>query len=144
MTQAMHKPQPDQLEGFPQVDAELLAQLPPVLKAVVKALGLVRARSFLSEHGGVNQNIPLNRSTALGLEDDELARLRHTLAPHMDDNGRVWMPKADRLLKMARDAQIRRDRGKESIKTLALRHNLSSRQITNIIREEDDRQFDLF
>lgn len=131
-------------DSFPAVDEELLKTLPPVLRAVVRALGFGRAREWLSDHGGVNVSIPAYRTQALGLEPDELARLRVTLAPHLDAAGRCWMPKADKLFIRVRDAQIRKDRMHSSINSLARRERLSSRQILNICREDDDRQYDLF
>lgn len=129
---------------WPAVDDELLSTLPPVLRGVVMALGFMRARNFLAHHGGVNICIPKQRTTALGLEPDELARLRQALVLHMDAAGRVWMPKADKLFKRARDTQIRKDRKTTSISALAREHDLSSKQICNICREDDERQFDLF
>jgi len=126
------------------VDEELLRTLPPVLRAVVQALGFGRARDFLSEHGGVNVSIPRHRSRVLALTRVELFRLRAELAPHMDAAGRVWLPKADKLFIRVRDAQIRRDRRHTSIRMLARQNHLSSRQILNICREDDDRQFCLF
>lgn len=130
--------------SWPAVDDELLRSLPPVLRGVVTALGFMRARAFLSAHGGVNVCIPKHRATALGLDADELARLRQALTLHMDAAGRVWMPKADKLFQRARDAQIRHDRKTTSIASLARTHDLSSKQICNICREGDERQFDLF
>lgn len=127
----------------PQVDEELLRSLPPVLRAVVRALGFGRAREFLARHGGVNKTIPKRRSQALGLSDVELDRLRHALAPHMDSAGRVWMPKPDKLFQKVRNAQIRHDAHRASIAVQARQHGLSSRQIQNIRRAADDGQFDL-
>lgn len=129
---------------YPAVDEELLKTLPAVLRAVVRALGFGRAREWLADHGGVNVNIPARRTTALRLAADELIRLRVTLAPHMKNENRVWMPKADKLFIRVRDAQIRKDRDNASINVLARRHGLSSRQIQNICREGDERQFNLF
>lgn len=129
---------------WPYVDADLLKTLPPLLRAVVKALGFGRAQQWLTDYGGVNVNVPQYRTKALDLEPEELDRLRFTLAPHMDQQGRVWMPKADKLFIRSRDAQIRKDRHTRSISALARSNNLSSRQITNICREVDDRQYDLF
>ncbi|BCB28426.1 hypothetical protein SKTS_33120 [Sulfurimicrobium lacus] len=137
-------PQPEDAASFPAVDDELLRTLPPLLRAVVRALGFGRAREWLAEHGGVNVTLPARRTQALLLEADELARLRHTLAPHLDAAGRCWMPKADKLFIRVRDAQIRKDRPATSVNALARRENLSSRQILNICREDDERQFDLF
>ncbi len=130
--------------AFPVVDEELLKTLPPVLRAVVRALGFGRAREWLAEHGGVNVTIPARRSQALGLAPDELARLRVMLAPHLNAAGRCWLPKTDKLFIRVRDAQIRKDRSSASISTLARRNSLSDRQILNICREGDDRQYDLF
>lgn len=130
--------------SYPSVDEELLKTLPPVLRAVVRALGFGRSREWLIDHGGVNVTIPTRRTQALGLEPGELARLRETLEPHLDAAGRCWLPKADKLFIRVRDAQIRQDRSNASINTLARRNHLSSRQILNICREDDSRQFDLF
>lgn len=129
---------------YPAVDEELLKTLPPVLRAVVRALGFGRARIWLVDHGGINVSIPARRTRALDLEADELMRLRATLAPHLDAAGRCWLPKADKLFIRVRDVQIRMDRQSASINALARRNSLSSRQILNICREGDDKQFDLF
>ncbi|MBO9538757.1 DNA-binding protein [Herbaspirillum sp.] len=134
--------------SFPNVDPELVKTLPPVLRAVVRALGFKRAKDWLALHGGVNVIIPAYRSTTLGLEADELARLRVTLAPHLDTANRCWLPKVDKLatiLAAMRNAQIREERPHTSISKLARSNGLSSRQILNIIREDDDNpQLDLF
>lgn len=129
---------------WPYVDEDLLQTLPTVLRAVVRALGFGRAQQWLQDYGGVNVCIPQFREKAMDLEPDELDRLREVLAPHMNARGRLWMPKADKLFIRCRDAQIRRDRHRRSISALARSNNLSSRQITNICREGDDRQYDLF
>lgn len=129
---------------WPYVDEELLKTLPPLLRAVVKALGFGRASQWLRDFGGVNVYIPQVLEQAMDLEPEELARLRCLLEPHMDVKGRVSMPKADKLFIRRRDEQIRKDRPNKSISALARSHNLSSRQIINICREVDERQFDLF
>lgn len=132
----------------PVADPDLLATLPPVLRAVVKALGFGRARELLIEFGGVNITVAKHNSRLLRLDRDELARLREHLRPHMDHNDRVWMPKADKLLIMVRNAQIRREASRESINKQARRYNLSSRHILNIRSEREDdakrQQIDLF
>lgn len=139
------RPVPPEYRGeWPDVDEELLKTLPPLLKAVVRALGFGRARRWLADYGGVNVTFPAFRDHAMNLEPDELIRLRVTLAAHLDVDGRCWLPKVDKLFNRVRDAQIRRERLCASISTLARRHNLSSRQIVNICREDDDRQYDLF
>lgn len=131
---------------WPIVDAELLDLLPPVLKAVVRALGYQGARDWLDIHGGVNVNLPRHQTEALGLTTAELARLRQTLAPHLDDADRLWMPKADRLWRLARNHAICAMADEQSIREQAHQYRLSSRQITNIRREGSggDEQMDLF
>jgi hypothetical protein len=133
---------------WPVVDPELLSLLPPVLKAVVKALGYVRARDWLEVRGGVNVNIPSQKDEALDLDRDELARLRITLEPHLDASGRVWMPKVDKLWQMTRNAAICSTSDRYSIRDQAHAYRLSSRQITNIRREgsaeRNEEQLDLF
>lgn len=138
------EPQPHIHHHWPYVDEDLLPTLPVVLRAVVKALGFGRAQQWLQDHGGVNVCIPQFREQAMDLEPDELARMRDVLAPHMDSVGRVTLPKADKLFIKVRNTQIRKDRGRSTIDALARGYSLTSRQIKNICREGDDRQYDLF
>lgn len=136
---------------WPLVDTELLALLPPVLKAVVRALGYVRARDWLESRGGVNVNVPTQKGEAMGLQADELDRLRVTLAPHLDAAGRVSLPKVDKLWQLARNEAICKSASDVSIRDQALAYRLTGRQITNIRRSGSrgigpagDGQLDLF
>lgn len=130
---------------FPDVAPELLATLPPVLRAIVRALGFVRAQEWLRDHGGVNVEIPKHKSVALGLTHDELQRMSAMLAPHLDADRRFWCPKADKLLALSRNAAIIANSHRDSINRQARQFNLSSRQITNIRRQADTgTQMDLF
>lgn len=132
--------------NFPDVDQSLLATLPPIVRAVVKALGFARAQEWLRDHGGVNVHVPIKKCRALGLQDDELNRLRQMLAPHLDANQRISLPKADKLLAMARNAVIISTADQDSIARQARLYNLSGRHITNIRRKGRDNggQVDLF
>ncbi|MDR1350831.1 MAG: hypothetical protein LBJ59_08690 [Zoogloeaceae bacterium] len=127
-------PAPETLPG----EETLLRTLPPVLRAVVRALGFNRAWEWLERHGGVSINLPNHRTAALELTPDELMRLRETLAPHLDAMNRVSLPKADKLFIRARNEQIRRERLRMSLSALAKSYRLSSRQIVNICRLEAD------
>lgn len=119
---------------WPQVDEEVLRPLPPVLRAVVKALGFGRASQFLDAHGGMPHTIPKVKSTALGLSGDELQRLRITLAVHMDHAGRVSLPKSDKLFKLVRDEQITKGKATQTIAQQVREYKLSNRTIMNLRR----------
>lgn len=130
---------------FPDVAPELLSTLPPVLRAIVRALGFVRAQEWLRDHGGVNIHIPLHKSPALGLTDDELQRLMVTLQPHLDANRRFSCPKFDKLMAVHRNHAIISSAHRDSISTQARQYNLTGRHIQNIRRMADTGpQFDLF
>lgn len=130
--------------AWPDVDAALLATLPPVLRGVVRALGFLRAQEWLQAFGGVPVGIPKFHSTTLGLTDEELGRLQVTLAPHLDAAGRVSLPKVDKLFLRLRDEEIRRQRPTGTLTGLARAHGLTSRHIQNICRETEDGQTSLF
>ncbi|WP_445368821.1 hypothetical protein ACH5Y9_05385 [Methylomonas sp. BW4-1] len=129
---------------FPDVAPELLSTLPPVLRAVVLALGFIRAQEWLRDYGGVNIHLPRHKSSALGLSEDEFMRLRHKLKAHMDENGRVTCPKADKLLRVHRNHAITANMHKESIAQQARMYNLCSKQIQNIRRDADDWNMSIF
>lgn len=117
---------------WPEVDEEVLRPLPPVLRAIVKALGFARASQLLDEHGGMPYKIPKHTSRALGLSSDELARVRITLANHMDAEGRVSLPKCDKLFKSVRDAEIVKNKGNKTVAQQVREYKLTSRHITNL------------
>lgn len=119
---------------FSAEETKFVESLPPVIKAVTKALGLTRAKEFLVEHGGSNMNIPKYRSGNKGLSQEELEALNKHLANHMDAIGRIWLPKADKFFIYERNVQIRKDKENTSISDLAKRYRLSSKQIMNICR----------
>jgi hypothetical protein len=119
---------------LPVVDAGLLSILPPVLRAVVRALGVARAREWLMDHGGRNVCVPFFQGA--GLTPDEVARLRRELHNHLDESGRVTLPKPDKILNHYRDQQIRREHAHASLAALARHYGLTTRQIQNICREE--------
>lgn len=130
---------------YPDTDPALLALLPPILRAIVTALGFTRAQQWLSEVGGVPLRIPKRKKKWLGLELDEVARLAETLAPHLNAVNEFSCPMPDKLFLMARNAAINTNKHRESIRQQAWRYGLSSRQIINIRRTDDGgEQMDLF
>jgi hypothetical protein len=131
---------------LPNVNPDVLEKLPPVLRAVVRALGVARADAFLRAYGGVCVELPAQKDAGYGLTAEELAALRFTLRPHLIGAGRVYLPKVDKLIIIARNAMIRRERSNTSVRRLALRYDLTMRHVTGICREhpDDDPQYDLF
>ncbi|MDT4329771.1 hypothetical protein RPD76_07605 [Methylomonas sp. MV1] len=131
---------------FPDVSPQQLANLPPVLRAVVRALGYGRAQEWLQAWGGLVINLPKHHTTVLGLGDDELARLRVTLAPHLDSNDRISVPKLDKLWQRHRNAVINAEKDWQSARHQARAFHLTERQVRNIRRDgdADERQMSLF
>ncbi|CAD6876101.1 DNA-binding protein [Methylomonas fluvii] len=130
----------------PDVSHELLATLPPVLRAIVRALGYGRAQEWLRDWGGQVVNLPKYHTNKLGLSDEELQRLRAELAPHLDSNDRVSLPKIDKLWTRHRNALINANKDWQSAAQQARAYHLTVRMITNIRREGDgdERQMSLF
>lgn len=122
---------------WPPVDDELLRTLPPVLRAVVKALGFGRARDFLELRGGAPIWIPSIKKAAFGLTPDEMNRLRLALEPHLNETRRITLPKVDKLFLKYRNEQITRDRGERTVRDIAKAHALTTRQVTNIFRQAE-------
>lgn len=138
--------QPTQPMQWPDVPDAILRTFPPVLRAIVRALGICRAVQWLGDYGGIIIYVPMCKTSALGLSIDEYARLLSTLERHIDSQRRVCLPKADKILIMARNAQIRKDRHCLSLSKLARQNNLTRRHIINICQFDDDDavQIDLF
>lgn len=124
---------------------ELLKNLPPVLRAIIKALGLVKAQDLLLKFGGTSISIPKHHSVKMGLSDDDLKALRLELENHLINDNRLSLPKIDKIFISFRNYEIRTARQKNSLNELALMYNLTSRQIQNIcVVESDITQCDLF
>ncbi len=122
---------------WPQVDDELLRTLPPVLRAVVRALGFGRARDFLERRGGAPIWVPSLKQAAWSLTPDEMNRLRLALEPHLNETRRITLPKVDKLFLKYRNEQIARDRGERTVRDIAQAHALTTRQVTNIFRQAE-------
>jgi Mor family transcriptional regulator len=122
----------------------LLQNLPPVLKAIIKALGLEKAQALLLRFGGTSVTIPKNHSVKLGLSDEDLNALRVALEPHLINDNRISLPKIDKIFISFRNHEIRSVREKKSLNELALQYNLCSRQIQNICVTDKTSQVDLF
>lgn len=138
--------QPQQPMQWPDVPDNILRMFPPILRGIVRALGVLRARSWLCDYGGIIVYLPKCKTAALGLSAEEYARLSEILDRHIDAQRRICLPKADKILIMARNAQIRKDRPFSSLSKMARRNNLTRRQIINICNLDDDQviQTDLF
>ena len=117
---------------WPELDDDVLQQLPPVLRAVVKALGFARAKIFLDEFGGLPFKLPKLSNNKMGLMAEELERLRVTLKPHLDADNRIALPKPDKLFAHVRNQAILNNKDHESITAQARHYKLTTRHVLNI------------
>ena len=131
------KPTSAATQQWPAVDDELLRSLPPVLRAVVKALGFGRAREFLENRGGAPVWVPAFKQAAWGLTPDEMNRMRLALEPHLNETRRITLPKVDKLFLKYRNEQIARDRGERTVREISQSHALTTRQVQNIFRQAE-------
>lgn len=120
---------------WPAVDEEVLRAFPPVLRAIVKALGFGRAGQFLNAHGGTNPVFPKLKTAWLGLNKEELTRLRITLKFHLEINPRISLPMPDKLFAHIRNQDIVRNMHHQTINTQVREYKLTNRQIMNIRRQ---------
>ena len=114
---------------WPKVDEEAVRTLPPVLKAIVRALGWGGAREFLVRHGGLCVYIPEGKGSALGLSEPELQRLRIVLEPHLATNRVIALPKPDKLFLRWRDEEFARDAQNMTVRELALKYKITTRWV---------------
>ena len=123
---------------WPRVDDEAMCRLPPVLRAVVRALGWGRARDFLLNHGGLMVRLPMaapkDDRLWLGLTGAEVQRLLVTLAPHLMTGQLLSLPKADKLFAQWRNEEFARDMHNLSIRDLARKYKITSRHVLNLKR----------
>ena len=116
-----------------------LSLLSSVARAIVRALGVVRALEFLSEFGGVAITLPQHHTDRLKLSPEEHRALRHALAQHLDADERFWCPKCDKVILRLRDEQIRSERDFASIPAIARKYRLTDRHIINICHAREPR-----
>lgn len=131
---------------WPEVPDNILKMLPPVLRAIVRALGITRATRWLKTYGGIYIYLPKMSTYTLDLTKEELVRMQIALNPHISSKRIVTIPKADKIMAIIRNQQIRADRRRLSLSCLARRNNLTIRHIGNICRakQDDDPQKELF
>lgn len=124
----------------------LRSTFPPVLRAIVGALGIVRAQEFLKQHGGTFVYLPKHDGSSLGLTLAELTLLREALADHLKNESKLALPKADKIFNVFRDIELRLNRSRYTLNELAKMAGLSSRHVQNICRvvNADSSQDDLF
>lgn len=116
--------------------APSISALPPILRAVVRALGWARARDWLLVVGGRSVYLPRTISRTASLTTEEVQRLNRTLAQHLSGANTITMPKADKLFLGARNGEIRALRADGvSLSDLSQQYGLTTRQILNICRD---------
>lgn len=125
-------------------------QLPPQLRRLVRAIGLPATSTLLKARGGTRLMLGKNVAGATLLL--ELIGPAHTkaLLETFEGATELMLPKADKLLAQARDRAIRSEHAEGiSLMVLALRYDLTTRHILNIVSGQpqarnDSAQPDLF
>ena len=121
--------------------------LPPLTRRFINVIGLDETIKLLKALGGTRIRIPVNPDKSVALKgvisDDAIEKLSDAMPDERFD-----LPKADKALNQLRDLSIhihRRD-GHASAPQLALKHNLTRRQIINIDNKMKERvaERDLF
>ncbi len=107
--------------------------LPVILQDFVRLIGLKHTMALVSAYGGRRLYIPVEPkpehklAQLIGVENLAVLSKIYGLQDHFD------IPKAERALKHLRDEKIRGEYGPKSASKLALEHNLTERQIWNIV-----------
>ena len=122
---------------------DLLKSMPPILRGIIKALGLKKAQMLLMRFGGTTIVIPKTHSKKLGLSEEDLLALHRELDKHLT-NDRITLPKVDKIFIGLRNLEILNARHEKSLSELALEYGLCVRHIQNICRKDDSSQIDLF
>lgn len=123
------------------VNADLL---PPQARQLVRLIGMANTLALLEKRGGVTLRIPVNAHEAVVLKEILPMEAIVKLCEAMPGQ-RLELPKIDKIVKQVRNRVIKSERKELSAASVALRHNLSRRQVINLSKPDaDDRQADLF
>lgn len=123
------------------VNADLL---PPQMRQFVRLIGMAHTLTLLEKRGGVTLRIPVNAHEAVVLKEILPLEAIVKLCEAMPGQ-RLELPKIDKIVKQIRNRVMTNERKHYSAASVALRHNLSRRQVINICKPAaDDGQADLF
>ncbi len=123
------------------VNADLL---PPQARQLVRLIGMVNTLTLLEQRGGVTLRIPTKAMEAVYLRDvlpmDAIIELCKAMP-----GKRIELPKLDKITLQIRNQVIRAERQQVSASKVALRFNLTRRQVINICKSSGPGpQTDLF
>lgn len=109
--------------------------LPPVTRRIVGAIGVAATMKLLKARGGIRLWLPKNSENSEILTELLGPQLAAQLVEAFPDERVIKMPKADKLLAQIRDDAIRAQYAKgDSQAVLAIRYDLTDRQIENIVK----------
>ncbi len=109
--------------------------LPPVTRRIVGAIGVAATMKLLKARGGIRLWLPKNSENSEILTELLGRQLAAQLVEAFPDERVIKMPKADKLLAQIRDDAIRAQYAKgDSQAVLAIRYDLTDRQIENIVK----------
>ena len=116
-----------------------VSTLPPQLRRLVRALGVADTLRLLKHRGGTRLEFPDKGTRGFLVELLGLEQTR-ALLNAFEGQPRIDLPKLDKITTQIRDREIRADHAAGiSVTTLAVRHDLTMRQIWNICQESAPR-----
>jgi hypothetical protein len=122
------------------MDEELLKKLPPVLKIIIKTLGIKRGKEFLLQHGGRTVYFAKISTDNLNLSCEELTALNSALHIFLNADNKITLPKADKISIHFRNIEIRQKKSTHSLTELAAMYHLTTRHISNIIKNKSGKK----
>lgn len=127
-------------ESLDQVNADLL---PPQARKLVRLIGMVNTLKLLEQRGGTTLRIPVNAQDSTVLQAILPMEAVIALTEAMPGQ-RLELPKCDKILLQIRNLALRNERKHLSAAGVALKYDLSRRQVINICKTAvDNRQVDL-
>jgi len=124
------------------IDERLLT---PMLRRLVRSIGLPNTLTLLAKRGGLPLEVPRRGRSSYILVELIGETAADLLAEEFAGTEAITLPMADKLHAQIRNRAIRAERSTASLSALASRYGLTRRQIVNIAGEdEQERHPDLF
>lgn len=112
--------------------------LPPQMRRLVECIGLPETLRLLMARGGTFVYMPVSADSETPLTTVLSRRSIAALAGSSLAGQRIELPKADKITKQLRNIALRAERRNASAAAVALRYNLTRRQVINLTHATND------